>query len=446
MVTAAVRLCREAHGGRTSASPHIPPLRLRIAGQDGYNQDMRTADMEALGGVVTEGLTVLNSVVRGVHTGIVGRVFSTIGPVARPVEAVHDVIAGAVYNTIDAAGHRLPPAIGSFAAAGVAFDDDRPLDERAGVAEAIAALNGIYGDELAERGNQFAAPLSIRVDGRPVQLTPDGVAAAFARPTDRIVVFVHGLCQTESSWRRSPRPVEDADPRSYGERLRENLGFTPVDIRYNTGLHISTNGRQLDELLTRLVELWPVPVRDISLVGHSMGGLVVRSACHHGDQADHEWTRAVRQVVCLGSPHLGADLEKGVNAASWLLAKLRETRAVAEFLNLRSDGIKDLRFGALTDTDWSDADPDEFLRDRCNEVPFLPHARYHFVATSIAPAAVGAVLGDHLVRPSSASGRGRTRRIPFEEHHGLVLTGLHHFDLLNHPRVYDKLSAWLSPR
>lgn len=446
MVTTAVRLCLEAHRDVTEASHHIPPRHPHIAGQDGYNQDMRTADMEALGGVVTEGLTVLTSVVRGVHTGIAGRVFGSIGPVARPVEAVHDVIAGAVYNTIDAAGHRLPPAIGSFTAAGIAFDDDPPLDERAGVAELIAALNGIYGDELAERGNQFAAPLSVRADGRRVELTPDDVAAAFAQATGRIVVFVHGLCQTEASWRRPPRPVEDADPRSYGERLHDDLGFTPVDIRYNTGLHISTNGRQLDELLTRLVEMWPVPVRDISLVGHSMGGLVVRSACHYGDRADHGWTRAVRQVVCLGSPHLGADLEKSVHVASWLLAKLGETRPVAEFLNLRSDGIKDLRFGALTDTDWCDADPDEFLRDRCAEVPFLPHARYHFVATSVAPAAVGAMLGDHLVRPSSASGRGRTRRIPFEEHDGLVLTGLHHFDLLNHPRVYDKLSAWLSAR
>jgi pimeloyl-ACP methyl ester carboxylesterase len=234
-----------------------------------------------------------------------------------------------------------------------------------------------------------------------------------------------------------------ADARWYGERLREDHGVTPIQIRYNTGLHISTNGRAFDELLTRLVEVWPVPVRRIALVGHSMGGLVARSACHYGHEQNRRWTRATRQVVCLGSPHLGADLEKGVNAATWLLIRLRETRAIAELLNLRSDGIKDLRFGSVLDDDWADAHPDEFLRDRCGEAPFLPHARYHFVATSAAPAALGLLVGDHLVRPSSASGRGRKRQVPFGDGDGLVMTGLHHFDLLNHPQIYDRLHHWL---
>jgi pimeloyl-ACP methyl ester carboxylesterase len=406
---------------------------------------MRTRDIESLGDAAAEGLTVLNSLVRGVHTGISSRVFGSIGPAARPVACVHDAIAGAVYGALDVAGHRVPPALAGFAASGVAFDDDLPLDERPGVAEAIAALNGIYGDELADRGNALATAMSVRVDGHPVELTSDAVATAFPEPTDKLAVFVHGLCQTESSWRRPPRPGADADTdgRPYGERLREDLGFTPIDIRYNTGLHISTNGHALDELLTRLLEVWPVPVRQIALVGHSMGGLVIRSACHYGHEQDRRWCRATRQVVCLGSPHLGADLEKGVNAATWLMIRLRETRAIAELLNLRSDGIKDLRYGALLDDDWADAEPDEFLRDRCREVPFLPQARYHFVATSAGPAAVGALFGDHLVRPASAAGRGRTRRLPFGDGDGLVMTGFHHFDLLNHPDIYDRLRQWL---
>ena len=247
--------------------------------------------------------------------------------------------------------------------------------------------------------------MSLRVSGRPVPLTPDAITDAYPRPTDALAVFVHGLCLTEQSWRRPPRPVAQADPRTYGERLSEDLGFTPIDIRYNTGLHISTNGRTLEKILTRLVEVWPVPVKHIALIGHSMGGLVARSACHYGDEQNHRWTRATRQVVCLGSPHQGAELEKGVNAAAWAMAKFGETRAVAELLNLRSDGIKDLRFGALLDDDWNEADADEFLRDRCREVPFLSSATYYFVATSAGPAAVGLLLGDSLVRPSSAAGR-----------------------------------------
>jgi pimeloyl-ACP methyl ester carboxylesterase len=386
---------------------------------------------------------VLNTLVRGMHAGIAGRVFTSIGPAAKPVEVVHNAISGAVYNALDAAGHRVPPALSSVAAAALAFDDDPALDERPRLAEAIAALNGIYGDELADRDNPLAAPMSLRVSGRPVALTPDAIAAAYPRPTEALAVFVHGLCQTESSWRRPPRPSSALDLQSYGERLRDDLGFTPIDIRYNTGLHISTNGRGLDEILTRLVEIWPVPVKHIALVGHSMGGLVVRSACHYGHEQNRRWTRSTRQVVCLGSPHLGAHLEKGVNAATWAMARIGETKAVAELLNRRSDGIKDLRFGALLDDDWREGHPDEFLRDRCREVPFLPSATYHFVATSAAPAALGVVLGDHLVRPSSASGRGRRRRLPFGDDAGLTLTGLHHFDLLNHPDIYAKLRHWL---
>lgn len=404
---------------------------------------MRTVDMHALGDVAAEGLTVLNTLIRGMHAGIAGRVFTSIGPAAKPAEVVHNAIAGAIYDALDAAGHRLPPALSGAAATALAFDDDPALDERPGVAEAVAALNGIYGDELADRDSPLAAPMSLRVRGRPVALTPGAIAAAYPRPTEALAVFVHGLCQTESSWRRPPRPAGETDQRSYGERLYDDLGFTPIDIRYNTGLHISTNGSGLDELLTRLVELWPVPVRRIALIGHSMGGLVARSACHYGHEKNRRWTRSTRHVVCLGSPHLGADLEKGVNAAAWAMARLGETKAIAELLNLRSDGIKDLRFGALLDDDWTEGDPDEFLRNRCREVPFLPSAAHHFVATSAAPAALGIVLGDHLVRPSSASGRGRRRRLPFDDDAGLTLRGLHHFDLLNHPDVYAAVHRWL---
>jgi hypothetical protein len=113
-------------------------------------------------------------------------------------------------------------------------------------------------------------------------------------------------------------------------------------------------------------------------------------------------------------------------------------------LNARSDGVKDLRYGACLDDDWRDADPDEFLRDRCREAPFLPHATYHYVSTSVSPSVLGMLAGDHLVRPKSAAGVGKSRRIPFAADHGLTLTGLHHFDLLNHPLIYAKLREWLS--
>ena len=192
---------------------------------------------------------------------------------------------------------------------------------------------------------------------------------------------------------------------------------------------------------------WPVAVEEILLIGHSMGGLVVRSACHYGEQDARRWTTDARHVFSLGSPHLGADLEKGVNALSWSFRRLPETRAFASFLNARSVGIKDLRYGACVDEDWSSSeDPDEFLRDRCTEVPFLPDAHYYFIGATLIDGPVGSALGDLLVRIPSASGRGngKGRSIPFEADNGHELTGVTHMDLLNHPAVYEQIRTWIT--
>jgi hypothetical protein len=180
-----------------------------------------------------------------------------------------------------------------------------------------------------------------------------------------------------------------------------------------------------------------------------MGGLVVRSACHQAAVGSHHWGALVRHVFCLGTPHLGAPLEKGVNVAAWLLAQAPETRPAARLLNARSVGIKDLRFGALVEADWHGADPDEFLRDRCIEVPFLPDAAYYFIGATLTADRdhpLASVVGDLFVQFPSASGQGRRRRIPFALDNGLHLGGLHHFELLNHPDVYDQMHRWLGAR
>lgn len=403
---------------------------------------MQRRDIRAVGDLAGEASSVLTSLVRGMHAGIAGRVFDSIGPSAAPTRVIHDGLTRAIYSGVDRGIRGATHAVGAVAAEVWGDDGDDAVESRAGSAAVIAAVNGLYGDELTERDNPLAGAMAIRRRGKPVPLDTDSLAAAFPTATERVVVFLHGWCLSEQSWWRRPREGDEA--RSYGERLRDDLGCSPVYLRYNTGLHVSVNGRTLADMLNGLHAQWPVPIAELVLVGHSMGGLVARSACHYGARQQHGWVGAVSHVVCLGSPHLGADLEKGVNVASWALARLPETRAIASFLNSRSDGVKDLRFGACLDEDWSEADPDEFLRDRCNEVPFLPDATYHFVASSLAPPLLGTIAGDQLVRSQSAAGQGRSRRIPFDAQHGLTLTGLNHFDLLNHPQVYAKLHEWLA--
>ena len=403
---------------------------------------MRRQEIRSLADLAGEGTRVLTTLVRDTHSGIARRVFGAIGPVSKPVEVVHNTIAAATYYAVDRGVRASLRGAGDLAAETRGSDEDETVESNPKVAGFIAALNGIYGDELTSRGIGFALTMQIRHHGEPVAMNAAAIAEALPQATGRIAVFLHGWCMTERSWWRLPRDGESVGP--YGARLHSDLGFTPVYLRYNTGVHISDNGKSLAALMDQLQALWPVPVEEITLVGHSMGGLVVRSACHYGVQHQHGWPDAVRHVVCLGSPHLGADLEKGVNAASWALARLHETQGLASFLNARSSGTKDLRYGALLDEDWTEGDPDEFLRDRCHEVPFLTSAVYHFVATTAGPRAVGVVLGDHLVRPHSAFGVGKSRQVPFEPAHGLTLTGLHHFDLLNHAEIYAKLREWLS--
>jgi pimeloyl-ACP methyl ester carboxylesterase len=292
--------------------------------------------------------------------------------------------------------------------------------------------------------------MTVRVAGRAVPPDAAALREAFPSATGRIVVFLHGLTETEGAWCYKSERHHGRAGVTYGTLLEQDLGLTPLFLRYNTGLHISDNGRRLADLLDRLIEAWPVPVQDLVLIGHSMGGLVARSALHQaggGTAEAHGWTHLVRDTVTLGSPHLGAPLERGVHLLTAQLARLPETRPLARLLALRSVGIKDLRYGACVDEDWSSCeDPDEFLQDRCTEVPFLPDAHYCFMGATLMDGPVGDALGDLLVRIPSASGRGngKGRSIPFEAENGHELTGLTHMDLLNHPAVYEQMRTWIT--
>jgi pimeloyl-ACP methyl ester carboxylesterase len=361
---------------------------------------------------------------RDMQAAIERRTFGMLGVLGAPVRLIQQGISGAVYRSV-AAAVGTPIGAGAAALLG-AGPSEAALAETPRGGLALGALNGAIGDRLARDYEDVALEMSLRRDDE-------------REPTPRIAVFVHGLCETDASWKLFGRPT-------YGDLLSEELGYTPVYARYNTGLHISDNGRRLAELLHELVEEWPVEVESVALFGHSMGGLVVRGACHYGEAVAHAWVEPLRHVFCLGTPHLGAPLEKAANVAGWTLGRVPESKPFADAINLRSAGIKDLRYGSCIEEDWRDHDPDELLRDRCGEVPFLPHAAYFYIGATLAQRAedrLGSLVGDLLVRLPSASGSGRTRRIPFEIDNGLHLGGLTHFHLLGHPRVYEQIRVWL---
>lgn len=369
-----------------------------------------------------------------IQRAISGRVFRAVGPGATLVRPVHQAITHGVYRGLGA-GTR---AAGLAAGAVAVRRSGPPMSSTRGGSAVIAAITGLTGDRLEADGSPLAQPMALRVKGGPVPLEPDALAAAFPNATPHIVVFLHGLMETEFSW---------GTGETYGTRLERNLGYTPMTVRYNSGLHISQNGRCLSELMDEVVAAWPVEVERIALVGHSMGGLVARSACHRGAEDGAAWAQLVKTSVSLGTPHLGAPLEQAVHYLSAGLARLPETRPLANFLRRRSGGIRDLRQGSLVDEDWRDCDPDALKAAACAEIPLLEGATHCFISATVTRSdrhPVGRLIGDTLVLKPSATGRGRTRRIPFEEEFGMHLGGANHFALLNHPAVYEKLRAWLA--
>jgi pimeloyl-ACP methyl ester carboxylesterase len=377
-----------------------------------------------------------------VHRAVAGRVFRAVGPSARPVQVLHDAIAARSYAAVQGGSALLARAAESALARGER-GGGRELSTSPRGSAMIAAAQGLRGDALERDGSVLHAPMALRVDGRPVPARPRELAEAYPQASGRLVVFVHGLMETEFAW--GSGGVQDGD--TYGSRLSRDLGCTPLYIRYNAGRHISENGHSLAELLEDVVAAWPVDVSEIAVVGHSMGGLVARSACHQASLKGLGWVRRVRHVVSLGSPHMGAPLEEAVHLASAALGAVPETRPFAGFLRRRSAGIRDLRRGSLVDEDWHGRDPEALRAVACAEVPLLEGVTHCFVAATLTRSPrhpIGRLIGDLLVLAPSASGRSRSRRIPFEAEHGMHLGGATHFALLNHPEVYERLKAWLS--
>jgi len=407
----------------------------------------RATEQRALGRLAAAELRDAVGGIGGLHRGIAERVFrgveKGVGPSAAPVRVVHDAISGALYAALRAA----TGAVGLGAAeVAVRLRDDpaapAPSTTRGG-SLAIGILTGLRGDALDREANPIAQPMAVRVGGAAIAPRHNALANAYPAATPRLVVFLHGLFETEFSWRLGA----GEDGETYGSRLARDLGCTPVDVRYNTGRHISENGRSLSELLEDLVAEWPVEVEQVALVGHSMGGLVARSACHVAATEDARWVKRVRHVVSLGSPHFGAPLEELVHVAAVGLGRLPETRPISNFLRRRSSGIRDLRRGSLVDEDWRDCDPEALRAAVCQEVPLLEGATHCFVSATVTRSPkhpVGRLVGDLLVLVPSASGESRTRRLGFKSEHGAHLGGATHFALLNHPVVYEKLRGWLA--
>lgn len=360
---------------------------------------------------------VLGTATQERTTGITGLVYRSIRGVTRLVGGGIDAVLG-----------QLVPLLG----------DVPSSTEREAV---VAALNGILGDHIAVSGNPLAISMRLRRGGQPLEMTREALAAAIPEPGGKILLLAHGLCMNDLQWRRKGH--------DHGAALAADAGFTPVYLHYNSGLHVSANGRAFAGQIEGLLHAWPAPLQELVIIGHSMGGLLARSACQYGRLAGHDWLRYLARIVFLGTPHHGAPLERGGNWVDVMLGASPYSAAFARLGKIRSAGITDLRYGSLVDEDWEHGDRFARAKDNRLAVPLPQAVPCYAVAASIAKksgALSEQLLGDGLVPLRSALGQhanpGLNLAIPPSRQ--WIGYGMNHLDLLGRKEVYEQIREWLS--
>ena len=305
-----------------------------------------------------------------------------------------------------------------FRLLGPALAPGHPSADREAI---VAALNGVLGDHLAATGNPLATTMSLRRDGRSLELEPAALERTIPDINGRLLVLIHGLCMNDLQWSR--------DGHDHGAALARDLGYTPIYLHYNTGLHLAANGEAFAQQLEQLAAGWPHRIERLVLLCHSMGGLVARRAIESARIAGHRWPSSLDDIVFLGTPHHGAPLERAGHWIDLALSSTPYARPFARLSKIRSAGMTDLRHGI--------------------DLPLPKEVRCCAVAGLLGEDEddlKGRLLGDGLVPLDSALGRSAeaARQLAFADRCRFVARGVNHMQLLCRPEVYAQLRKWLS--
>ena len=404
---------------------------------------LRPSDLRAITQLATQATRGVTRMTEGVHHAVL----SSMG-VPENKEAQTGGIAGFVYRTVhgvtELVGQGLQAAFTKLEPLLEALVDEPPeTPEREAV---LAALNGVMGDQLAQNHNPLATPMTLRYQGRALNLH---AMPAMPGATGKVVLLIHGLCMNDLQWRTQPgdNPAKVSD---HATALAVQLGYTPVFLRYNTGLHTSQNGRELASMLEQLLLRWPVPVKELTVVVHSMGGLVIRSAVHCAQQDALQWPQQLKNIVFLGTPHHGAPLERAGNWLDVILGANPFSKPFAKLGQLRSAGITDLRYGHALDADWQGHDRFKKRPDSRTPLPLPDGVACYTVAATTAtkrsPVA-DRLIGDGLVPLPSALGQHADPRhqLAFAPSAQTIVYRTSHMELLHSPEVTRQILHWLTP-
>ena len=389
-----------------------------------------SADLVALGRLTTRAVSGVTDIVEDVHAQVA---FPSAGLRQRSTGTFQTGIPALVYSSIRVVTGIVDSGL-AVVSKQVPASKQRRLSLRREAL--VAALNGVLGDYLVQTNNPLAISMSVRHRGRSLEIKRQALKAVFPEATGKVLLLAHGLCMNDLQWKRGRH--------DHGAALCRDLGYTPVYLHYNSGLHVSENGRLLASLLETLLEQWPVPVNELAIIGHSMGGLVARSACYYGAEAGHHWPRRLRRLVFLGTPHHGVPLERLGNFLDTALKTSPYSAPFARLGKIRSGGVTDMRYGNLLDDDWKGRDHFVLGADVRSPLP-LPAGVDSYALAATTQKATGnsnlELLGDGLVPVNSALGRHRNpaMNLGFNEAHGWIGYGMNHWDLLSRRAVYDTI-------
>jgi pimeloyl-ACP methyl ester carboxylesterase len=391
-------------------------------------------DLRGLGRLAIDGVTGMTDLVEAMHAAIT-HLPSAIG---RPAPASTTGITGFTYQSvrtvtgwvgdgIDASLTSLGPLLGS---GGQGQQRDAIL----------AAMNGVLGDHLEGSRNPLAITMQLRADGEALALDRKFLATRFPDAGGKLLVLVHGLCMDDLQWNYAGH--------DHGEALAREFGYTALYLNYNSGRHISTNGRDFSSLLDQVAKAWPVPVEEITLLGHSMGGLVARSAIDDAFSQGRMWSKFPIHAIFLGTPHHGAPLERAGSWADMLIGISPYSAPFVRLGQMRSAGIQDLRHGNLRDADWQDRDGDGRADPRTPLPLPKPVTAYAIAVSTQAKrkdAGASRGSGDGLVPIDSALGIHPDKRFDLRipKPRQWIGYGINHLELLGNDEVYQQLRRWL---
>ena len=365
--------------------------------------------------------------VQEMHRAIADQSFDVLNKIplisgpSQVIQKAHDAISTGVYAAIHHGAGGVLGAASLLEKSHSDFTDEKPPGRLASGLR--SALNGAFGDHFAAINNRLAIEMALHLDGVPIALEPAALLSAYPLAGKKICLFIHGLSCDEHCW--IPGKADSESECEFAPLLQSEFGYTPLYLRYNTGLPIAENGAQLSAFLDALIRAWPVPDCELRIIGHSMGGLISLAACQQATSVASKWLCATRMLICLGSPHLGSPVERLGHLAHGILNQSKFTAPLGKIAGARSQGIKDLRYGP--GAPGATAMPDTLA--------------FRFLGGSLAGNAdhpFSEFFGDGLVTPNSATSHDMTGDVQSAK-----IGGIGHMELLTDQRVYRQIREWL---